>query len=101
MPGLSIRQRRLGQRAQRRGQGETGLLPALQLGSHREEVRGRLVLVGAAVQGGAQGAADAVTAAACSSRTITSRTGRSPMLVTMPLTVTTGSLVVVTTSGVT
>ena len=45
--------------------------------------------------------ADAVTAAACSRRTITSRTGRSPMLVTVPLTVTTGWLVVVTTSGVT
>ncbi len=44
---------------------------------------------------------DAVTAAACSSRTITSRTGRSPTLVTVPLTVTTGSLVVVTTCGVT
>lgn len=44
---------------------------------------------------------DDVTAAACSSRTMTSRTGRSPMLVTMPLTVITGSLVVVTRSGVT
>ena len=32
---------------------------------------------------------------------MTSRTGRSPMLVTIPLTVTTGSLVVVTMSGVT
>ncbi|BCI92489.1 hypothetical protein NIIDMKKI_76950 [Mycobacterium kansasii] len=46
-------------------------------------------------------AADDVTVPACSSRTMTSRTGRSPMLVTVPLTVTTGSLVVVTTSGVT
>ena len=46
-------------------------------------------------------AADDVTAVACSSRTITSRTGRSPILVTIPLTVTTGSLVVVTMSGVT
>lgn len=44
-------------------------------------------------------AAEVDTADACSRRTITSRTGRSPMLVTMPLTVTTGSLVVVTTSG--
>ena len=34
--------------------------------------------------------ADAVTAPACSSRTMTSRTGRSPILDTMPLTVTTG-----------
>ncbi|CKW45436.1 Uncharacterised protein [Mycobacterium tuberculosis] len=46
-------------------------------------------------------AVDDVTAAACSSRTITSRTGRSPVLVTVPLTVTWGSLEVVTTSGVT
>ena len=45
--------------------------------------------------------ADDVTAAACSRRTITSRTGRSPTLSIDPVTVTIGSLVVVTTSGVT
>ena len=44
---------------------------------------------------------EAGTGAACSRRSITSRTGRSPMLVTVPVTVTTGSLVVVTTCGVT
>ena len=41
------------------------------------------------------------TAGACSRRIITSRTGRSPMLATVPVTVTTGSLVVVATCGVT
>ena len=45
--------------------------------------------------------ADDGTAAASSRRTITSRTGRSPTLRTVPVTVTVGSLVVVTTSGVT
>ena len=44
---------------------------------------------------------DDVTAAPCSSRATTSRTGRSPMLVTVAVTVTVGSLEVVTTSGVT
>ena len=53
-PGLVDAQRRLGQRAQRGRQGEADFLAALQFGCHREEVRGRLVLVGAAVQGGAQ-----------------------------------------------
>ena len=45
--------------------------------------------------------ADEVTAGACSRRTTTSRTGRSPTLSTMPRTLTTGSLVVVTISGLT
>ena len=45
--------------------------------------------------------ADEVTAAACSRRATTSRTGRSPTLVTVPVTVTVGSLVVVIRSGVT
>ncbi|CPR10767.1 hypothetical protein BN971_02038 [Mycobacterium bohemicum DSM 44277] len=43
-----------GERAQRRREGEADLLPAPQLGGDREEVRRRLVLVGAAVQGGPQ-----------------------------------------------
>ena len=45
--------------------------------------------------------AEDLTAAACSRRTMTSRTERSPTFCTVPVTVTTGSLVVVTTSGVT
>ena len=53
-PGLVDAQRRVGQRAQRGRQGEPGFLPALKFGRNREEVRGRLVLVCAAVQGGAQ-----------------------------------------------
>ena len=46
-------------------------------------------------------ALDEVTAGPCSSRAATSRTVRSPTLVTVAVTVTVGSLDVVTTSGVT
>ncbi len=53
-PGLVDAERGLGQRTQRRREREAGLLPALQFGGHRQEVRDRLVLVGVAVQRGAQ-----------------------------------------------
>ncbi|ETB39216.1 hypothetical protein O974_26185 [Mycobacterium avium 11-0986] len=52
--GLLDAQRLLGQRAQRRRQGEADLLPALQFGCDGEKVGGGLVLVGVAVQAGAQ-----------------------------------------------
>ena len=93
-------QRMFGRRPQRGRQGELHLLAALEHGGHRRELHRGLVLVGVAVEIGAQSHRDG-DRAACSRRSITSWTGRSPILVTVPATVTTGSLVVVTTCGVT